>query len=500
MSGENPSASLHLPADKMKAGPNRHRGLDHRGWQISIPCRQPVETSSPASIVNSDMKRYVWIGLLCAIASLTSLSFADSPTAPDPKAIAWQPWSDSVFADAKREHKFVLLDLQAVWCHWCHVMDEKTYRRSQGHRADPVELYRHPRRPGFAPRSREPLRGLRLAGHGGLQFADGGEIVKRSGFFPPEQMISMLQAIIADPSPGPVRGESKRCAIERRGFPHRRRAQGAEATIRRRLRCETGRAGGTEQKFLNWDNVEYCLVRAQAGDENAKKMARQTLAAQLKLVDPAWSGVDQYSAGDDWDHPHFEKIMQMQSENTRIYAEAYALWKDPVYLKTAEGIYGYVRAFLTSPDGVVYVSQDADLVPGEHAGDYFKLDDAARRKLGLPRVDNHIYARENGWFIRALTTLYAASGDAHYRDEAIRAADLDHPEPLRASRRIPSRRRNIWRLLSGRQPCHGPGLPRSLRHHRRSQVAPSVRADGLIHRRPFFLQGERRVRRICHFN
>ena len=24
--------------------------------------------------------------------------------------------------------KFVLLDLEAVWCHWCHVMDETTYR------------------------------------------------------------------------------------------------------------------------------------------------------------------------------------------------------------------------------------------------------------------------------------------------------------------------------------------------------------------------------------
>ncbi len=92
-------------------------------------------------------------------------------------------------------------------------------------------------------------------------------------------------------------------------------------------------------------------------------------------------------------------------------------------MKTAEGIYGYVRAFLTSPDGVVYTSQDADLVDGEHGGEYFKLSDAERRKLGIPRVDRHIYARENGWFIEALTTLAAATGDTRYRDEAIRAAE-----------------------------------------------------------------------------
>src|SRR5689334_10351085 len=42
--------------------------------------------------------------------------------------IAWHTtWGDSAFAEAAREHKFVLLDLHAVWCHWCHVMDTTTY-------------------------------------------------------------------------------------------------------------------------------------------------------------------------------------------------------------------------------------------------------------------------------------------------------------------------------------------------------------------------------------
>jgi len=40
----------------------------------------------------------------------------------------WAPWSDGIFAEAKREKRFVLLDLEAVWCHWCHVMDETTYK------------------------------------------------------------------------------------------------------------------------------------------------------------------------------------------------------------------------------------------------------------------------------------------------------------------------------------------------------------------------------------
>lgn len=35
--------------------------------------------------------------------------------------VQWQSWSDALFDEAKRENKFVLLDLEAVWCHWCHV-------------------------------------------------------------------------------------------------------------------------------------------------------------------------------------------------------------------------------------------------------------------------------------------------------------------------------------------------------------------------------------------
>src|SRR5262245_49341147 len=41
--------------------------------------------------------------------------------------IKWQAWSDQVFDRAKAENKIVVLDLEAVWCHWCHVMEEKTY-------------------------------------------------------------------------------------------------------------------------------------------------------------------------------------------------------------------------------------------------------------------------------------------------------------------------------------------------------------------------------------
>ncbi|MCB0419106.1 MAG: DUF255 domain-containing protein, partial [Bdellovibrionales bacterium] len=42
--------------------------------------------------------------------------------------IAWIGWSPNAFTRAKSEKKLVILDLGAVWCHWCHVMEKTTYR------------------------------------------------------------------------------------------------------------------------------------------------------------------------------------------------------------------------------------------------------------------------------------------------------------------------------------------------------------------------------------
>jgi hypothetical protein len=143
----------------------------------------------------------------------------------------------------------------------------------------------------------------------------------------------------------------------------------------------------------------------------------------MKLIDPVWGGIYQYSTDGDWDHPHFEKIIPVQAENIRMFALAASRWNEPQWLQVAQKTRGYIRDFLTSPDGAFYTSQDADVVPGEHSGEYFALDDASRRKLGIPRVDQNIYARENGLVITALAAIYAASRDASSLADARRSAE-----------------------------------------------------------------------------
>jgi uncharacterized protein YyaL (SSP411 family) len=41
--------------------------------------------------------------------------------------IRWRGWSDGAFEDARKLDRPILLSISAVWCHWCHVMDETSY-------------------------------------------------------------------------------------------------------------------------------------------------------------------------------------------------------------------------------------------------------------------------------------------------------------------------------------------------------------------------------------
>jgi len=360
--------------------------------------------------------------LLAALLSLSLIAPSASAQAPEakPSKLDWQPWSDAVFAQAKQQKRFVLLDLEAVWCHWCHVMDENTY-------SDPavIKMLQSHYIVVKADQDARPDLSNRYEDFGWpatvVFDSEGHEIVKRQGYLAPDEMLSMLEEILKDPTPGPsVRPEAKL------GLPANPLLSDA---LRQRL-TKNYREGydqkfgswGTEQKFLDWDSVEYSMVLARLNkDAQAEHMARQTLTEQLHVLDPAWGGVYQYSTDGDWNHPHFEKIMQMQAENIRAYSLGYAQFGDPVYLHAAQEIRRYLNTFLTSPQGAFYTSQDADLIEGHHSGEYFALSDAARRKQGIPRVDKHIYARENGWAINGLVAFYDATGDATALADATKA-------------------------------------------------------------------------------
>jgi len=333
---------------------------------------------------------------------------AASPAfAGDP--VKWSDWSRDLFDRATVEKRFVILDLEAVWCHWCHVMEKITYAD-----AEVTKLLDSKYLPVRVDQDANPDLSSRYGDWGWpatIIFApDGREIAKIRGYIEPERMQALLKAVIDDPSPGPSVGEAFEVKPSSSAFLTK--AQRAELAKNYDESYEETIGGwGDSQKYIDADSLDYAMSRAETGDAAATKRARQTLDAAIALIDPVWGGVFQYSEAGSWNHPHFEKIMSFQAQYLRQYSQAYALWKDPKYLAAARDIERYLANFLLAPVGAFYVSQDADLDHETDGHKFYALDEAARRKLGMPRIDKNLYARENGWAISGLVAFFNVTND-----------------------------------------------------------------------------------------
>ena len=349
---------------------------------------------------------------------IASLAAASPSLAAEPAK--WNDWGGDLFVRAAAEKRFVILDLEAVWCHWCHVMEKTTY-------ADPEvdELLSAKFLPVRVDQDANPDLSSRYGDWGWpatIVFGpDGTEIAKIRGYIEPDRMQALLKAVIDDPSPGPSVGEAFEIKPSASVFLTKQKRAELIANVDASYEESIG-GWGDNQKFIDADSLDYAMSRAEAGDVTAIGRARQTLDAARALIDPVWGGVFQYSEAGSWGHPHFEKIMSFQAQYLRQYSQAYALWKDPKYLTAARDVERYLTGFLQSPDGAFYVSQDADLNQDTDGHAYYALAETERRKLGLPRIDTHLYARENGWVISGLIAFYDVANDPKVLAMAARAA------------------------------------------------------------------------------
>ncbi len=320
----------------------------------------------------------------------------------------WSPWSPAVLQKASSEHRLVLIDVEAVWCHWCHVMDETTYR-------DPkvVKLLREHFVAVKVDQDASPGLAARYERWGWpatvVLAADGRELVKLRGYLEPGPMAKLLAALVKDPTPRPdLQVESKVAPAE---APLLSAGQRGELRARHQAAFDEELAGwGRKHKLIWAEPLELDLLAARAGDQKAASRARRTLDAALSLLDPIWGGFYQYSVGD-WNHAHYEKIMAVQADAIRIYSLAYEVLSAPEYLRAARATAGYLDQFLSDQSGGFHGTQDADVSASVAGHAFYPLDDAGRRKLGMPRVDPHLYARDAGLAAEALVALYGASGE-----------------------------------------------------------------------------------------
>ena len=338
----------------------------------------------------------------------------------------WSAWNAESFARAKREGRSILIHGAAEWCHWCHVMEETTYRDPDvgamirdKYVAIRVDI---DSRPDIEERYGDWGWPATIVLNSEAQ-----ELGKYRGYMKPQEMLENLKQLeqaqaILDDATAPYDG-----AIPVEGLFW----VGADAAHQMDDYYDEEEGGwGMRQKAPLGDNIVFELLRFTHGDRDALARASFSLKKQAALIDPVWGGIYQYSDGSTWDDAHYEKLMAFQTPNLEAYAWGYKATGDAALLESAQAIAKYMNTFLSSPEGGFYVTQDADV--GAHDrnakfvdGDvYYRLSDAERRKLGIPRVDTNVYGEENGIAIAAMVSFHQATGDSSALQRAKRAADL----------------------------------------------------------------------------
>jgi len=345
--------------------------------------------------------------------------------------LSWATFSPETFARAKAEHKLIVMDGSAEWCHWCHVMEATTYHDPKVRKllaarfiAVKVDI---DSRPDLAERYGDYGWPATV-----LFSPDANEIGKYRGYIAPERFATILKSATSTTDT-----EAASSIGVSRPAPDQPLAEETLAFIEHFTRVELdeywddeeGGWGKSQKAPVSSDNT-WMLWRGFVGhDAGAQRRALFTLDQQAKLLDPVWGGIYQYSAAKDWEHPHFEKLLTFQAGAIESYALAYRYTKDEKQLARARLVRGYIDRFLRGPEGGFYTTQDADLNAHDRAHPFldghafYALDAKGRDARGVPRVDTNEYGRDNGVGIAAYVALYEATTDADVLASARKAAD-----------------------------------------------------------------------------
>ncbi|MBA2611221.1 MAG: thioredoxin domain-containing protein [Bacteroidetes bacterium] len=340
------------------------------------------------------------------------LLFVNAKSINSPK---WSHFDPEIFAKAKKENKLVLLHLRANWCHWCHVMEEKTYTdqkvidylaknyiacmEDHDERQDLTSLYSDYGWPATI-----------------IFDGDGNELLKEPGYINAEEFLATLAKLKKDPKPlaGTAVNADPKLTTE---TSKQKSLNDLKRSFNRSLDIASG-GFVFGQKYIEFDTFEYAFTH-QKSDSLLKMWLTHSVVNSTGIYDKVWGGVFQYSTDNDWDHVHYEKLLFIQARYIKMYCWYYKIFNDAEALKKAEGIVDYVNRFLTAPGGGYYNAQDADLIKGEKAKEYFELGDKERMKKGIPAIDSNVYTSDNAAYAEALTILWATSGKQNYLDKAL---------------------------------------------------------------------------------
>ncbi|MBV9609314.1 MAG: thioredoxin domain-containing protein, partial [Acidobacteria bacterium] len=319
--------------------------------------------------------------------------------------IRWHEWGEEAFAMAQRENKPILLDIGAVWCHWCHVMDRESYDNPEiaqviNENYIAVKVDRD-ERPDID--SRYQVAVSAISGQGGWPLTafltPDGKPFFGGTYFPAEERLGrpsfkrILEAIAqayrdkhgevvqsaesvmsamsaaetfaghsADFSPqlidGIVQAASRNFDVQHGGF-------------------------GTAPKFPHPAVLDLLMDRyARTHEPYLETIIRATLERMAKggVYDQLAGGFHRYSVDERWVVPHFEKMSYDNSELLKNYVHGFQVTGDRFFADVARDIIRWMNEWLSDQErGGFYASQDADINMDDD-GDYFTWTAEEARK------------------------------------------------------------------------------------------------------------------------
>jgi uncharacterized protein len=310
--------------------------------------------------------------------------------------IDWHEWGDSAFARAKAEDKPILLDIGAVWCHWCHVIDRESYENVEIARIInehfvPVKVDRD-ERPDVDSRYQSAISAI--SGQGGWPLTGfllpDGKPFFGGTYFPPEDQMGRpgfrrVLLAVAD-SYRNRRVELERAAnslsdaVAQAEIFSGARAEFDLGIVDAQIQSITGlfdsKNGGFGRapKFPHASAIDLLLERYQQTKEKHLLAMVETTLEKMAcggVYDQLAGGFHRYSVDERWLVPHFEKMSYDNSELLRNYLHAYQITSNNLLRDTAQSILDWVGKVLSDQErGGFYASQDAD-VSLDDDGDYF---------------------------------------------------------------------------------------------------------------------------------
>ena len=316
--------------------------------------------------------------------------------------IQWHEWGEEAFAEATRENKPVLLDIGAVWCHWCHVMDRESYDDPEiaaivNEHFVAVKVDRD-ERPDIDSRYQAGVQAV--SGQGGWPLTafltPDGKPFYGGTYFPPSDgygrpsfrrvLLSIANAYKEKNGDVVEQAQLVESAIaQSESFAGKSgRVSGSvvdaiQTSAHRMFDTQNG-GFGQAPKFPHPSALDLLIERYARGKETLRELILTTLEnmAHGGVYDQLAGGFHRYSVDERWVVPHFEKMLYDNSELLKNYVHAYQATGSEFFAEVGRDIIRWIDEWLSDREhGGFYGSQDAD-INMEDDGDYFTwtLDEA----------------------------------------------------------------------------------------------------------------------------